>query len=77
MPEVVGEAGSVDDIRVEPEALGELPTDLRHLERMREAVAGKVEPHRWTQHLSLRSKAAQRARVHQPRTVASKVAAAA
>ncbi len=44
MPEVVREAGGVDDVGCEAEASGELAAHLRDLERVREAVAGEVEP---------------------------------
>ena len=51
--DVMCEAGSVDHVGVEPQAAGDLAANLRDLERVRQAVAGKVEPGRGAQHLGL------------------------
>src|SRR5699024_10611619 len=42
MPQVVREAGDLDDVRLAAERTAELPTDLGHLEAVRQPVADEV-----------------------------------
>src|SRR5690606_38075979 len=76
MPQVVGEAGGVHDIRVQAERRRELAPHLRDLERVREAVASEIGSLRRTQHLRLGGEPTKRTRVEQPGAVAGEVAAA-
>ena len=76
MSEVVGEAGGVDDVRIQPEAHREFTADLGDLERMCEPVAGEVEAGGRAQHLRLLREPAQGARVHNTGAIAGEIAAA-
>ena len=72
--EVVREARRVDDVGVTAERGAELATDLRHLERVGQAVAHEVVV-TGREHLRLGGEPAQRRRVHDPRPVAGEVVA--
>ena len=74
VPEVVGQAGRVDEVRVAPESGAELPSDLRHLERVGEPVAHEVVVP-GCDDLGLPGKPAQRGGVHEPRAVPGEVVA--
>ena len=75
VPEVMGEAGAVDDIRIEPQVDRELAADLRDLERMGEPVAGEVEARGRAEHLRLDGEAAQGAGMQHAPAIAGEVAA--
>ena len=77
MTEVVREARSVDDVRVEAQTRCELASDLGDLEGMRQPVAGEVEAGSRAEDLGLRGETPESAGVQQPRPVAREVAAAA
>jgi hypothetical protein len=69
VPEVVGQAGGVDDVRVAAEPLAHLASDLGDLDRVREAGTQKVVRTRGM-HLGLRREAAKRRRMQHARAIA-------
>ena len=73
--EVMAEAGGVDDVGRQPQRCREFATDLGHLERVRQAVAGEVGGARGAQHLRLGGEPAQRRGVQHPRAIAGEVVA--
>ena len=75
MPEVVGEAGGVHDIRVEPQALCQFSADLGDLERVCQPIAHEIEPCDRAEHLRFGCEPAQRARVQNACTITGEITA--
>jgi 2,5-diamino-6-(ribosylamino)-4(3H)-pyrimidinone 5'-phosphate reductase len=68
--EIVGQAGCVHDVRIAAERAGQLATDLRDLEAVRQPVPDEVVAPGGG-HLRLRREPAQRGAVQHPSTIAS------